>query len=84
MAQNFLDGILTFSDWEVVGFDNSIFVEKVATDENGDPTEEKIILNPDFTARAAAWTTQIDPGANNVGANLGDFDWTYAKGKGAF
>jgi hypothetical protein len=84
VAQNFLDGILTFSNWEVVGFDNSIFVEKVATDDNGDPTEEKIILNPDFTTRAADWTTQVEQGANSVGANLGDFNWTYAKGKGAF
>ena len=84
VAQNFLDGILTFSDWEVVGFDNSIFVEKVATDDSGNPTEEKIILNPDFTSRAADWTTQVNLGANSVGANLGDFNWTYAKGKGAF
>ena len=84
VAQNYLDGILSFSMWEVVGFDNSIFVEKVATDDNGDPTEEKIILNPDFTERAVDWTTQVDQGANTVGADLGDFDWTYAKGKGAF
>jgi len=84
VAQNYLDGILTFSNWEVVGFDNSIFVEKVATDDNGDPTEEKIILNPDFTTRAADWTTQVEQGGNSVGANLGDFNWTYAKGKGAF
>ena len=84
VAQNFLDGILTFSDWEVVGFDNSIFVEKVATDDSGNPTEEKIILNPDFTSMAADWTTQVNLGANSVGANLGDFNWTYAKGKGAF
>jgi hypothetical protein len=84
VSQNFLDGILNFSEWEVVGFDNSIFVEKVATDDNGDPTEDLIILNPSFTERAANWTTQVDLGANNAGANLGDFDWTYAKGKGAF
>lgn len=84
VSQNFLDGILTFSNWEIVGFDNSIFVEKVATDDNGDPTESKIIENPDFTSRAADWTTQVDKGANSVGANLGDFNWTYAKGKGAF
>ena len=84
VSQNFLDGKLTFSNWEVVGFDNSIFVEKVATDDQGNPTEDKIILNPDFTTRAAAWTTQIDLGQNTVGANLGDFNWTYAKGKGAF
>ena len=68
----------------MVGFDNSIFVEKVATDDQGNPTEDKIILNPDFTSRAADWTTQIEMGQNTVGANLGDFNWTYAKGKGAF
>ena len=84
VAQNYLDGILSFSMWEVVGFDNSIFVEKVASDDQGNPTEEKIIVNPDFTARAADWTTQVDQGANSVGADLGAFDWTYAKGKGAF
>ena len=84
VSRNFLDGKLTFSNWEVVGFDNSIFVEKVATDDNGNPTEDKIILNPDFTTRAADWTSTVNEGANTVGANLGDFDWTYAKGKGAF
>jgi hypothetical protein len=84
VAQNYLDGILSYSAWEVVGFDNSIFVEKVATDDNGDPTEDKIILNPDFTERAADWTTEVQMGANTVGADLGQFDWTYAKGKGAF
>jgi hypothetical protein len=84
VSQNFLDGKLTFSNWEVVGFDNSIFVEKVATDEQGNPTEDKIILNPDFTTRAADWTTEVNQGANSVGATLSDFNWTYAKGKGAF
>ena len=84
VSQNFLDGKLTFSNWEVVGFDNSIFVEKVAQDDNDNPIEDKIIVNPDFTERAADWTTQVELGANTVGANLGDFNWTYAKGKGAF
>ncbi|UCE93700.1 MAG: hypothetical protein JSV73_13030 [Flavobacteriaceae bacterium] len=84
VSQNYLDGILTFSNWEIVGFDNSIFVEKVAKDDNDQPIEEKIIVNPDFTERAAEWTTQVELGANTVGANLGDFNWTYAKGKGAF
>ena len=84
VAQNFLDGKLTFSGWEIVGYDHAVFVEKVATDDNGDPIEDKIILNPDFTTRAADWTTQVDQGQNTVGATLGDFNWTYAKGKGAF
>lgn len=84
VSQNFLDGKLTFSNWQIVGFDNAVFVEKVATDDNGDPIEDKIIVNPDFTTRAAEWTTQVNAGENTVGANLGDFNWTYAKGKGAF
>ncbi|MCA0932922.1 hypothetical protein LCM02_10710 [Lutimonas saemankumensis] len=84
VSQKFLDGKLTFSNWEIVGFDNSIFVEKVAKDDNDEPIEEKIIVNPDFTERAAEWTTQVELGANTVGADLGDFNWTYAKGKGAF
>lgn len=84
VSQNYLDGKLTFSNWEIVGFDNTIFVEKVAKDDNDQPIEEKIIVNPDFTERAAEWTTQVELGANTVGANLGDFNWTYAKGKGAF
>ena len=84
VSQNFLDGKLTFAGWEIVGFDNSIFQEKVAKDDDGNETETKIILNPDFTTRAATWTTEVDSGQNTVGADLGDFDWTYAKGKGAF
>lgn len=84
VSQNFLDGKLTFSGWEVVGFDNSIFAEKVAKDQDGNETESKIILNPDFTERAAAWTTEVVQGSQTVGADLSQFNWTYAKGKGAF
>ena len=84
VSQNFLDGKLTFSGWEVVGFDNSIFAEKVAKDQDGNETESKIILNPDFTERAASWTTEVMQGSQTVGADLSQFNWTYAKGKGAF
>lgn len=84
VAQNFLDGLLTFSGWEVVGFDNSIFAEKVAKDQDGNDTESKIILNPDFTERAAAWTTKVEAGSETVGADVSQFNWTYAKAKGAF
>lgn len=84
VAQNFLDGLLTFSGWEVVGFDNNIFSEKVAKDQDGNDTESKIILNPDFTERAAAWTTKVEEGSETVGADVSQFNWTYAKAKGAF
>ncbi len=81
VAQNFLDGKLTFAAWEVVGFDNKIFTEKVAKDDSGAETETKIILNPLFSERAANWTTTVDEGANTVGATLSVFSWTYANTK---
>lgn len=84
VAQNFLDGKLTFSGWEVVGFDNMIFSEKVAKDQDGNETESKIILNPDFTERAASWTTKVEAGSQTVGADVSQFNWTFAKAKGAF
>ena len=65
-------------------FDNAIFVEKVAKDANDNPTEDIIILNPDFTTRAATWTTEVDQGSQTVGADTSVFDWTYAKMKGAY
>ncbi|TYA74471.1 hypothetical protein [Seonamhaeicola marinus] len=90
VSQNFLDGNLTFSNWEVVGFDNSIFVEKVGcaqncddTDESNDIDEDKIILNDDFTTRAAAWTSQVTEGAQTVGADTSVLSWTYAASKSA-
>lgn len=76
VSQNFLDGDIIFTNWEVVGFDNSIFVEKT-----GD-TESEIILNPTFTERAATWTTEVTDGAQTVGANTSNFSWTYANAAG--
>lgn len=84
VSQNFLDGKLTFSGWEIVGFDNSIFQEKVPKDANDVDLEDKIILNPNFTERAAAWTKEVTAGTQTVGADLSVFNWTYAKAKGAF
>ncbi|NAS10799.1 hypothetical protein [Poritiphilus flavus] len=88
VSQNFLDGLITFSAWEVVGFDNSIFQEKVGCisncdddDDSNDVDENEIILMPDFTERAAAWTTMVDEGANTVGATLSAFSWTYSNNK---
>ena len=76
VSQNYLDGLLTFAGWEVVGFDNSIFAEKL-----GD-NETPIILNPTFTERAAAWTTQVTDGDQTVGANTALLSWTYANAAG--
>ena len=81
VAQNFLDGLITFTAWEVVGFDNSIFAEKVAKDDNDVEIESPIILSPTFTERAASWTTMVDEGTNTVGATLSAFSWTYSNEK---
>ncbi len=81
VAQNFLDGDLTFAAWEVVGFDNSIFVEKVAKDDDGVEIETPIILAPTFTERAATWTSQVDNGNTIVGADVTAFGWTYSNNK---
>ncbi|MCB0467404.1 MAG: hypothetical protein KDC64_04240 [Aequorivita sp.] len=79
VAQNFIDGKLTFSNWVVdlpsgVAEAKDIFVEKTGSGEN------PIILNPTFTERAASWATA----GNSGGANLSAFSWTFAKSKGAF
>ncbi|WP_299556607.1 hypothetical protein [Seonamhaeicola sp.] len=89
VSQNFLDGNIVFSNWQVVGFDNNIFVEKVGcvqncddSDESNDVDEDKIILNPSFTERAADWTTQVTEGSQTVGANTANLSWTYANEAG--
>ncbi|PXX31628.1 hypothetical protein C7972_101466 [Arenibacter sp. ARW7G5Y1] len=81
VAQNFLDGELKFEAWQIVGFNNSIFAEKVKKDDDGNEVESKIILDPTFTERAADWTTQVTDGAQTVGADLTVFSWTYASAK---
>lgn len=87
VAQNFLDGKLIFDAWQVVGFNNGIFSEKVKKDATGNDTESKIILDPSFTERAATWTTQVEKGAQTVGADTSVFNWTFyaiSKGTAAF
>ncbi len=86
VSQNFLDGKIVFQNWVLNGADNTVFVEKVGCLENcddnndeNDVTEDKIILNPTFTERAASWTTQGTSG----GANMAVFSWTFASSKGA-
>ncbi|MEQ3655325.1 MAG: hypothetical protein ABNH00_05635 [Dokdonia sp.] len=87
VAQNYLDGSLSFAAWIVNGPSpaNSIFVEKVGCIENcdddnddNDVFEDQIILDPSFTERAANWTTAGTSG----GADLGAFSWTFASASG--
>lgn len=89
VSQNFLDGKITFADWQIVGFDHSIFVEKVGcaqncddADEGNDIDEDKIILDPTFTERAASWASQVTEGSQTVGATTANLSWTYANQAG--
>ena len=88
VSQNYIDGNLTFSNWEIVGFDNSIFVEKVGCAANCDDDDdtndipESQIISPSFTDQAAGWATQVTQGAQTVGASTSSLSWTYANTAG--
>lgn len=76
VAQRFLDGDLSFSNWEItlpsgIANANDIFLEKTADG------EDPIILAPTFTERAANWSSAVPAGGNTVGADLSVFGWTY-------
>lgn len=82
VAQNLLDGTLTFEAWEIVGFGAEIFNESVPKDEDtGVELEERIILNPTFDVRAEEWTTTVEEGSQTVGATNAEFSWTYSNTK---
>jgi len=73
VATNYNDGLVTFSNWEIVlptGVANveDIFVNKAET-----------VTVTGFGSEATAVTL----GSQTVGADLSDFDWTYASASGA-
>lgn len=88
VSQNYLDGLLTFSAWEITGADNTIFVEKVGCAQNCDDEDDINMDDIDepfittFTADAAAWTTTVAQDANTVGATTSNLSWTYANTAG--
>lgn len=79
VAQEYIDGNLTFSGWEIVlpGTDtiSDIFKEKNADGESDIST---------FEADASTFASGVTMGSQTVGANASDFDWTYAHAQGAF
>ncbi len=91
VAQNYLDGDIVFEAWQVllpagVTAAKDIFVEKVGCasncddeDEANDVDEDKIILAPSFTDRAADWATAVTTAT--VGATTSEFSWTYSNTK---
>ncbi len=86
VAQNYVDGDLTFSNWVVdgVAMPNSIFVERVGCAENCDDDDDTNDIDEDliieamtgssFTDDAASWTTAGTTG----GADTSVFGWTLA------
>jgi len=86
VAQEFIDGNLSFENWEVVGADNTIFVEKVGCAQNCDDDDESNdidevqIITPSFTTQAAGWTTTVTS-QTNAGADTSAFGWTYSNEK---
>lgn len=79
VAQEYIDGNLTFSGWEIVlpGADtiSDIFKEKHGSGESDIST---------FEADATTFATGVTAGSQTVGATASDFDWTYAHAQGAF
>lgn len=88
VSQNYLDGLLTFSAWEITEADNTIFVERVSCamncddedDVNMDDVNEPFITT--FTDDDAMWTTTVAQDANTVGATTSNLSWTYSNTAG--
>lgn len=83
VAQNYLDGDLTFSNWVInlpsgVAAANDIFVEKVGCAQNCDDEDDANDIDENtitsFTSDAAQWATAGTSG----GADLSAFSWTYS------
>lgn len=74
VATNYNDGILTFSNWQIVlpsgvASASDIFVNKA--------DNVTVTGFGDFA-------TSVNQGSETVGADLNDFDWTYANASGAY
>lgn len=83
VAQNYLDGDLTFSNWVInlpsgVAAANDIFVEKVGCAQNCDDEDDANDIDENtitsFTSDATQWATAGTSG----GADLSAFSWTYS------
>ncbi|GAA4115752.1 hypothetical protein GCM10022393_16080 [Aquimarina addita] len=94
VAQNYIDGELSFENWEVILWTGvvsgaDIFVEKGGCIENcdndssADDVLQDLIIETTtgttFTAQAEGWTTAVTTGT--VGATTSDFSWTYSNTK---
>jgi len=77
VAQNYVDGKITFSNWEIV------LPEGVSiTDIFQDHSDSQVASN--IATDATNWTTSVTAGSQTVGADLSVFNWTYANYQGAY
>jgi hypothetical protein len=78
VAQEYIDGNLTFSNWEIVLPTNAtiatIFQEKNATGESDISS---------FEADAPSFATAVEQGSQTVGATTSNLSWTYANTAGS-
>jgi len=76
-AQNYIDGKLTFSDWQIV-LPTGVQIKDIFQDHS--PSG----LAPNFWSDASAWATSVTAGSQTVGADTSVFSWTFAASKNAF
>ena len=74
-AENYTNGSLSFSAWEIVLPEGVSSVGDLFND-----TTDSTTLKAD----SATFATSVQAGSQTVGADLSVFDWTFAKARGAF
>ena len=77
VAQNYVDGKITFSNWEIALPDGVAI-----TDIFQDHSDSQVASN--IATDATNWTTSVTAGSQTVGADLSVFNWTYANYQGAY
>ncbi|WP_457609849.1 hypothetical protein [Lutibacter sp.] len=77
VAQNYVDGKITFNNWEIVLPDGVAI-----TDIFQDHSDSQVASN--IATDATNWTTSVTAGSQTVGADLSVFNWTYANYQGAY
>lgn len=79
VAQKYIDGDLTFSNWEVV-LANGVTIGDIFLEKNADGESDISTFETDSSSFASGVTM----GNETVGANSANLNWTYAKSKSAF
>lgn len=73
-ATTYNEGLLTFSDWQLV-------LPAGVTDVTAMHTLNNITIPTDFISDSSSWATALMAGAQTVGADTSAFSWTYSNTK---